>query len=193
MAIVSPGKRPAKRFESSRILGGKMSRGRKATNAELNVVPMVDMMTMLVIFLLQQFSATGEVLYMQKDIKLPDAHHGQMIEVAPVVTISANEITVVGKKVADIADLERDSYLNIPGIEEGLRDEKKKWEFMHQRDQDKQWKGVVNVQADGGVPYRIVRRVLHSCEVAGYSNHNLATLDAGSIEAVSQGQPIGGI
>ena len=36
-------------------------------------LPMVDMMTMLVIFLLQQFSSTGEVLYMQKDIKLPDA------------------------------------------------------------------------------------------------------------------------
>ncbi|HYQ81724.1 MAG TPA: biopolymer transporter ExbD, partial [Anaeromyxobacteraceae bacterium] len=50
-----------------------MSGGRKNTNAELNVVPMVDMMTMLVIFLLQQFSATGEVLFMQKDIKLPDA------------------------------------------------------------------------------------------------------------------------
>jgi len=73
MAIVQPGKRPAKRFEKSRILGGKIARGRKVTNAELNVVPMVDMMTMLVIFLLQQFSATGEVLYMQKDIRLPDA------------------------------------------------------------------------------------------------------------------------
>ncbi|HET8540516.1 MAG TPA: biopolymer transporter ExbD, partial [Anaeromyxobacter sp.] len=82
MPIVTPGKRPAKRLEKSRILGGKLMKGRKATNAELNVVPMVDMMTMLVIFLLQQFSATGEVMYMQKDIKLPDAQHGQLIEVA---------------------------------------------------------------------------------------------------------------
>src|SRR5512138_1156396 len=106
MPIVTPGKRPAKRFEKSRILGGKMVKGRKATNAELNVVPMVDMMTMLVIFLLQQFSSTGEVMYMQKDIKLPDAQHGQMIEVAPVVAISAQQVVVTGVKVADIADLE---------------------------------------------------------------------------------------
>src|SRR5512146_3331549 len=104
MAIVTPGKRPAKRFEASHVLGGKMKRGRKGTNAELNVVPMVDMMTMLVIFLLQQFSSTGEVLYMQKDIRLPDARHGQVIEVAPVVTISPTEIAVVGVKVADVAD-----------------------------------------------------------------------------------------
>ncbi|HYD40942.1 MAG TPA: biopolymer transporter ExbD [Anaeromyxobacter sp.] len=185
MPIVIPGKRPAKRFEKSRILGGKMQHGRKATNAELNVVPMVDMMTMLVIFLLQQFSSTGEVLYMQKDIKLPDAHHGQVIDVAPVVTISATEITVIGKKVADIADLERDGYLNIPGIEESLRDEKKRWDFLHQNDPEKRWEGIVNVQADRAVPFRIVKRVMHSCGVAGYFNLNFATLDAGSLEATS--------
>ena len=73
MPIVAPGKRPAPRFAKSKVLGGKMEKGHRSTNAELNVVPMVDMMTMLVIFLLQQFSSTGEVLYMQKDIKLPTA------------------------------------------------------------------------------------------------------------------------
>ncbi len=191
MPIVTPGKRPAKRFEASKILGGKMTRGRKSTNAELNVVPMVDMMTMLVIFLLQQFSATGEVLYMQKDIQLPDAHHGQMIEVAPVITISSGEITVIGKKVADIADLERDGYLNIPGIEEALRDEKKRWDFLHQQDPEKRWEGVVNIQADRFVPFRMVKRVMRSCGVAGYFNLNFATLDAGTLQAASAPVPGG--
>jgi biopolymer transport protein ExbD len=179
MPIVQPGKRPAKRFQGSRILGGKMTRGRKGTNAELNVVPMVDMMTLLVIFLLQQFSSTGEVLYMQKDIKLPDAHHGQAIEIAPVVAISAEQVVVTGQKVALVADLDRDSgYLNIPDLEERLRDEKKRWEFIHQQDPDKKWDGVVNIQADKKVPFRIVKRVMYSCGVAGYFNVNFAALDA---------------
>ena len=193
MPIVTPGKRPSKRFEKSRILGGKIKRGRKPTNAELNVVPMVDMMTMLVIFLLQQFSATGEVLYMQKDIKLPDAHHGQMIEVAPVVTISENEITVVGKKVIDVADLDRDSgYVNIPGVEEALRNEKKKWDNLHQNDPTSRWEGVVNLQADRAVPFRIVKRVMHSCGVAGYFNLNFATLDVGGLEVTGSSTTPGG-
>jgi biopolymer transport protein ExbD len=189
MPIVSPGKRPAKRFEKSKILGGKFQRAHKATNAELNVVPMVDMMTMLVIFLLQQFSSTGEVLYMQKDIKLPNAQHGQTIDVAPVVAISANEIAVTGVKVATIEDLDRESgYLNIPGLEERLRDEKKKWDFIHQQDPDKgSWDGAVNIQADYGVPFRIVKRVMFSCGVAGYFNVNLATLDAGTYAATTEG------
>jgi len=193
MAIVTPGKRPAKRFEKSRVLGGKISRGRKATNAELNVVPMVDMMTMLVIFLLQQFSSTGEVLYMQKDIKLPDSRHGQIIELAPVVAISGTEIAVVGVKVADLAELDRDAgYLNIPALEEKLRDEKKRWDFIHQQDPEKKWEGMVNIQADKAVPFRVVKRVMYSCGVAGYFNVNLAALDVGSYAAVSAKEPGGG-
>src|SRR5512138_2402031 len=188
MPIVTPGKRPAKRFEKSKILGGKMTKGRKATNAELNVVPMVDMMTMLVIFLLAQFSSTGEVLYMQKDIKLPDASHGQLIEIAPVVAISADQVVVTGVKVADIADMERDSgYLNIPALEERLRDEKKRWEFIHKQDPSSKWDGVVNIQADKGVPFRIVKRVMYSCGVAGYFSVNFAALDAPAAAATASG------
>jgi biopolymer transport protein ExbD len=188
MPIVTPGKRPAKRFEKSKVLGGKFTRGRKATNADLNVVPMVDMMTMLVIFLLAQFSSTGEVLYMQKDIKLPDARHGQMIEIAPVVAIGADQVVVTGVKVADIPDLDRDSgYLNIPTLEERLRDEKKRWEFIHKSDPSSKWDGVVNIQADKGVPFRIVKRVMYSCGVAGYFNVNFAALDVGSAAAAAQG------
>src|SRR5512143_1889679 len=188
MPIVQPGKRPAKRLQRSKVFGGKMSGGRKNTNAELNVVPMVDMMTMLVIFLLQQFSATGEVLFMQKDIKLPDAQHGQMIEVAPVVAISSREVVVTGQKVADVADLERDSgYLNIPQLEERLRDEKKRWDFIHQNDpdRDKNWKGDVNIQADVKVPFRLVKRVMFSAAQAGYYNVNFATLEAAGIAAAA--------
>jgi biopolymer transport protein ExbD len=194
MPIVTPGKRPSPRFEKSKILGGKMSRAHKPTNTELNVVPMVDMFVMLVIFLLQSFSATGEVLYMQKDIKLPDARHGQMIEVAPVVAVSADQVVVTGVKVADIRELDSDSgYLNIPALEERLRDEKKRWEFIHQSDPDKKWDGVVNIQADKGVPFRIVKRVMYSCGVAGYFNVNFAALDVGSIAAAPTGTPTPGI
>jgi biopolymer transport protein ExbD len=150
-------------------------------NAELNVVPMVDMMTMLVIFLLQQFSATGEVLFMQKDIKLPEAQHGQTIEVAPVIAISSDLVVLDGQKIADVRELEADSaLLNINALEEKLRDSKKRWDFIHQNepDREKSWKGDVNVQADVKVPFRILKRVMFSAAQAGYYNLNFATLEA---------------
>ncbi len=187
MPIVQPGKRPAKRFAASKVLGGKFAHGGRATNVDLNVVPMVDMMTMLVIFLLQQFSATGEVLYMQKDIKLPDARHGQQIEIAPVVAISSAQVVVSGQKVADVAELEKDPSQIIAPLVEKLRDEKKRWDFIHQndRDREKDWKGDVNVQADVKVPFRVVRRVMTSAAEAGYGNVNFAVVEEGAAAAAA--------
>ena len=189
MPIVQPGKRPAKRFSASKVLGGKIVHGRRTTNADLNVVPMVDMMTMLVIFLLQQFSATGEVLYMQKDIKLPDARHGQQIEVAPVVAISAAQVVVSGQKVAEVSELEKDPSQIIAPLVEKLRDEKKRWDFIHQndRDREKNWKGEVNVQADVKVPFRVVRRVMASAAEAGYGNVNFAAVEESTAVAAAAG------
>jgi biopolymer transport protein ExbD len=188
--IVQPGKRPAPRFAKSRVLGAKIRHGRKATNVDLNVVPMVDMMTMLVIFLLQQFSATGEILFMTKDIRLPDARHGQLIEVAPVVAVSAAQVVVSGQKVAEIAELDRDKDNGavISPLVEKLREEKKRWDFIHQNDSNREqaWKGEVNIQADVKVPFRVVRRVMASAAEAGYGTVNFATME----EAKTAGGPI---
>ncbi len=38
----------------------------------------------------------------------------------------------------------------------------------------------MNIQADQKVPFRIVKRVMYSCGVAGYFNINFAALDIGS-------------
>ncbi len=192
MPVVQPGKHPAKRFSKSKVFGGKFGGGHKETNAEINVVPMVDMMTMLVIFLLQQFSATGEVVYMQKDIKLPEARNVQPIDPAPVVAISAAQVVVSGSKVAEVADLERDStYLDIPQLEEQLRNAKKSWDVIHQNDpnRDKNWKGDVNIQADRKIAFRLVKRVMYSCNQAGYFNLNFATIPEATKTAAPAEQP----
>jgi biopolymer transport protein ExbD len=111
----------------------------------------------------------------------------------PVVAVSSAQIVVTGVKVADVADIDREGgYLNIPGLEERLRDEKKKWEYLHQNDPDKKWDGQVNIQADRAIPFRIVKRVMYSCAVAGYFNVNFATLDLGSQQVAAGRLPDAG-
>ena len=54
------------------VAKGKLGHGgRKSLYEALNLVAYIDMMTMLVIFLLMSFSATGEILFVQKNITLP--------------------------------------------------------------------------------------------------------------------------
>jgi Biopolymer transport protein ExbD/TolR. len=73
--------------------------GRKSSYAALNLVAYIDMMTMLVIFLLMSFSATGEILFVQKNIVLPDAQNWTDLERAPVIGVSKDVVTLDGSQV----------------------------------------------------------------------------------------------
>ena len=74
--------------------------GRKSTAAGLNLVAYIDMMTILVIFLLMTFSASGEILFVQKNITLPDAQSWSDLERAPVIGVTKDVVTLAGRQVA---------------------------------------------------------------------------------------------
>src|ERR1022692_449862 len=79
--------------------------GRKSLFAPLNLVANIDMMTTLVIFLLMSFSATGEILFVQKNIVLPDAQHWTELGRAAVIGVSKDVVTLDGSQVATADDL----------------------------------------------------------------------------------------
>jgi biopolymer transport protein ExbD len=176
MAIRAPGKRPANRFQKSKVMNGKFGKGRKVANSDLQLTSMVDMFTLLVIFLLANFSASGEVLFMSKEIQLPTASHGTEIERAPVVAITDNFIGLEGQKVVDVDQIAHDEILNIQQLEDNLRDLKKREEFVHQMDKDHQFEGKINIQADKKTHFKIIKRVMYSCAMAGFQNINFAVL-----------------
>jgi biopolymer transport protein ExbD len=187
VAIVIPGKRPSHRIAHSRVMSKKFSRGKAAGYANIMLTSLIDVMTILVIFLLMNFSANGEVLYMTKDIKLPDAYHGAMLERAPVISVSAEAVTFDGKMLLQTADMERGDVLNVPELEDALRDEKRRYEQIHANDPDHPFRGLVNVQADRRIPFKVIKRVMFACNQSGFGNINFAALsrESGGGKAVT--------
>jgi len=181
MAIVAPGKRPGIRIEKSRVFGKKFVRTKKLGYASLMLTSLVDMFTIIVIFLLMNFSANGEVLYMSKDIKLPDAFHGAQLDRAPVISVSGDAVTFDGRQVAHTADLMKGDVLNVPELEDALRDERRRYDQIHQNEPDRPFRGLVNVQADRRIPFRIIKRVMFACNQSGFGNINFAALAKGSL------------
>jgi hypothetical protein len=159
MAIVTPGKRPCDRIAASRVFGKKFGRGKKSTYAGLMLTSLVDMFTIIVIFLLQNFSATGEILFMSKDIRLPEAAHGAELERAPVIAVSSEAVTFEGKQILLTADLGKGDVLNVPELEDVLRDERRRFEQSHAGDPKNPFKGLVHVQADKRIPFKVIKRV----------------------------------
>ena len=185
MAIVTPGKRPGDRIAASRVFGKKFARGKKQGYASLMLTSLVDMFTIIVIFLLMNFSANGEVLYMSKDIKLPDAYHGAQLERAPVISVSNDAVTFDGRMLISTADLAKGDVLNVPELEDALRDEKRRYEQIHADDPDHPFKGLINVQADRRIAFKVIKRVMFACNQSGFGNINFAALSREGAKTVT--------
>src|SRR5689334_22351208 len=86
---------------------GSAAEGR-ASNVSLNLVPFVDMMTILVCFLLMVFSSTGQLLQAQKGLELPLALHKEALQLAPIIIVTKTDITYQGQLVATVESALKD-------------------------------------------------------------------------------------
>jgi biopolymer transport protein ExbD len=192
MAIHSPG---PQLFSSIpfKHLGGKGQKGSKSVLATLNLTALVDMMTMLVVFLLMTFSASGEILMAQRGMQLPDATQQKALQRAPIITVTADTILfssggnaeVVGDPRALMADSVTSEY-KIMDLYEKLKIEKAKLEVGIESGEIKTGGGktpeeklvnsadfiktAVILQADRGVDAKVLNRVMKTCYAAEFPN-----------------------
>lgn len=187
--------RPGERFRRHRIL--KKRGGKRDVTAILSLTAMVDMFTVLVIFLLQNYNTTGKVLYLPKEVNLPRAQTIKPLNPTVVVTISEKEVLVDKLVVASYEEVKGQKEMMIPNLhkEVTLALEKAKLEYesklqnqiktMVQSDpkkpanpetEDKNTWRQVTVQADKGMDFQTVRKVLFTVTEAGAGQVNFAVL-----------------
>jgi biopolymer transport protein ExbD len=96
--------------------------GRKGGDVIINVTAMVDMMMVLVIFLVMNFNASGEMLFLSKDIKMPGAENGDSVTRVPIVSISnKNQLYFEGVILTDLNNIDpNDPNWRIAELEEKL-------------------------------------------------------------------------
>ena len=181
MTIIKPGKRPfAPWNQRSKAL--KKGKGRKNAASELLITPLIDMFIILVVFLIMNFSATGELVQLSKDIHLPTAETVSELDRAPIVQISANTVAIEGVKVGESEEILKDPDLRIPGLTDKLQEMRKVDEMMHP---GMPFKGEIIVNCDKDVDFKLVRKVMFAASDAGYTKFNYAVLKANTKEGAA--------
>ncbi|MFV8256183.1 ExbD/TolR family protein [Bdellovibrio bacteriovorus] len=181
--------RPGERHRYHNILSKK--KGKRDVTALLSLTAMVDMFTVLVIFLLQNYNATGEILYIPKDVVLPKATSVRELKPAHVITISSNEILLDRDVVATFDDVKGTEEWLIPKLKDTLAEALVKSRAEQEgklqnkirdvvettrgetEDDPNAW-SKVTIQADKGVDFLTVKKVLFTVTEAGAGEINFA-------------------
>lgn len=150
---------------------------------DLNVVPMMDMMTIILVFLLKSLSSSSANIPQGDDLRLPRSSIDTAPSSALQVIISRVSISVNGRFIAPLQNGTVDPQvirggangLLINPLADHMREQVQIARTLAQRS-GQDFRGEVAIIADRGLPSRTVYSVLYTCGQAGFADFRLLVL-----------------
>jgi biopolymer transport protein TolR len=138
-------------------------------DAELNLIPLIDVMSVLVAFLLI-YTADVDIVQNTKGVEVPQSTAETQAQQSVVVTITKEHLFVQGEVVAEIPDIEASSE----PLVESLRQVLDRPMLLGGGEGTQQRE--VTVIADKSLPFDLVRKVMATCTATTYGKISLAVL-----------------
>ena len=148
---------------------------RRCTDVELNLIPLIDIMSVRVAFLLV-YSADVEVIQNSKGVQIPQSIAEEKPEQSVVVMITKDQLFVQGELVANIEEIRAGKTPLIDPLRAVLARPMLASEDVAQVAEDPAERSIT-VVADKSLPYDVVKRVMSTCTYEGYGQISLAVLE----------------
>lgn len=159
----------------------RMSRNRGKTT-KMNLTSLMDVFTILVFFLLVN-SGSVEIMEAPKNVTLPESRIQQKPRETVVILVSADDVLVQGKLVAQVADILDGQSANYDAITSRLaelRDNVVGTSTLAVLESQE-----VTILAEKSVPFIVIRKIMSICTSEGYVNVSLAVIQKASQVAAS--------
>lgn len=182
---------------------GKTGGKKRGVVAILSLTAMVDMFTVLVVFLLQNYATTGQVLEIPEGVDLPQAAQVKELKPTNVVIISKKDVLVNNDKVATFAEVKAQQDWMVPLLKQKVeeviaRGEKDKTALSTQlkaavekiKSGEKKEDEVdefrrMTIQADKKVDFLTLKKIMYTVTEAGIYEINFAVLKESTGEEVT--------
>ncbi|OGS37118.1 MAG: hypothetical protein A2293_12990 [Elusimicrobia bacterium RIFOXYB2_FULL_49_7] len=127
---------------------------------------LIDILTLLLVFLIQSYNAEGNLITVSSDLQLPLSASKEAPRTAAMVEITRDQVLADGRVLASVADMvSSDSLLN-NNIYDYMMAKKKLISDTAQIPE-------VIIQCDKEHPFVVVKKVMFSCSKAGFSNFSI--------------------
>ncbi len=143
----------------------------------LNITSMMDMFTIILVFMLKNFSTDGNVLTNADDLVLPYSESKQSPkEVSVSINCTYDWIIIDNKPVVPTKNVAKLNNVVIKRIKDKLDICMRQEEDMVRIGALNKVRGEIVVQIDKNIDFDIVYKVMATCGRAGYNNIKLAVM-----------------
>jgi biopolymer transport protein ExbD len=151
---------------------------------ELNITAMLDMMTIILVFLLKSYSASSTAVTLSEDLMLPLSSSQRTVEEAIRITITQKEIAVEDKVVVHLVNgtvdpsskRDGDAGYFITPLFNKLKEHVAQLEQIAKLNPAVKFKGKLIIVGDKKISYRLLTEVLYTAGQAKLGNFRLMVL-----------------
>jgi biopolymer transport protein ExbD len=143
----------------------KFHRKREREAVDVDITSLLDILTILLVFLLKSYNASDLKLDLTKGLEMADSDSKHMTRFAPVVQVNKEAKVFLNNK--EIGRLPASGEMGV--LTQRLKEERSMMESLYKAKNHKVNLDLVNLVFDKDMDYQIVQRIMHDSALAGFS------------------------
>ena len=153
----------------------KKHRRSRPKEMSLQITSMIDVFTILLVFLLKSYSSEGHLIHIAEAIRLPASTAQQAIHPAVSVAFNGDAVFVEGALlIEDVGPFVASEEMLITPLYEALRDLAERSKGIAAVNPAVVFTGEIVLQGDREIPFRLLKKVIYTAGQAEYVNQTLA-------------------
>jgi len=140
----------------------------------LNLTAMVDVFTVLLVFLLKSFAAEGTLTAAAQNLELPSSTSSLTPQATITITVSEDALFVDDERVAELAQLAGIDGLYLPALGQALKVRVDKARFIAGNNTTVAFQGKVTILGDKKTPFALLERIMYTASASEFGDIALA-------------------
>ncbi|MEW6682393.1 MAG: biopolymer transporter ExbD [Nitrospirota bacterium] len=145
----------------------------------LNLTAMVDVFTVLLVFLLKSYSAEGTLTAAAQNLELPASTSSLTPQPTITITISEDTLFVDDERVGALVELTAGDAPYIPELGQALKARVDKARLIAGSNPSHSFQGRVTILGDKNTPFATLERVMYTASLSEFGDIALAVYQKG--------------
>ena len=141
----------------------------------LQITSMIDVFTILLVFLLKSYSSEGQLVQLAESIRLPVSTAQQALHPAVTVAFNGQALFVDGQLlIEDVASFVAGDDLLVQPLYDVLTDKARRTREIAAVNPAVVFTGEIVLQGDREIPFRLLKKIIYTAGQAEFLNQSLA-------------------